>query len=226
MDKGKFHTSVHDCISFLKEFGMLKDSNPSKVDGFSQEYMDVSRSGDYFKIYDVVTKNFDYTILLKDDSFFQFHIDGDNGGYIFMQNPRLNKDLSEFIKEFYEDGNVPEEDMEIILDSYDEYLNEDLLNNRAVYMRLDFDEKTYNKFIHSFAHLHINVNSDIRIPFDKVLSPLAFSTFVLKHVYHKRWKDEERKDYFPKYKNKLREILMPHPKEFWDAEDQLNLFIT
>ncbi len=64
MDKGKFHTSVHDCISFLKEFGMLKDSNPSKVDGFSQEYMDVSRSGDYFNIYDVETINFDYKILL------------------------------------------------------------------------------------------------------------------------------------------------------------------
>ena len=36
---------------------------------------------------------------------------------------------------------------------------------------------------HAYAHLHIGTGNDIRIPVDKVLSPLHFVDFVIKHMY-------------------------------------------
>ena len=228
MNKGKFSSSINECISLLKNFdNFLKDSRPGNIKSFSKEYMDISRSGDYIKIYNTVTKNSDYTILLKDDSFFQFHLDSDNdGGYIFMQNPRCHPDFDTFLLDFYGNEDISDEDLEQLPDLYDQYLDEQSLNSGAVYMRMDFEEKTYTNFLHSFAHLHININSDIRIPLDKVLSPLAFCSFVLKHVYYQKWEEQVKKGCFDSYKNKLKEILCDHPKDCWSDEDKLNLFLT
>lgn len=42
---------------------------------------------------------------------------------------------------------------------------------------------------HAYAHLHIGVETDIRIPVDKVLSPLHFVDFIIKHMYKAKWDD-------------------------------------
>lgn len=226
MDNGKIATSINESVKLLSEFKLLKDSRIGNINTFSKQYMEVSRSGDYLKVYDVVTMNSDYTILLTDDSFFQFHVKDDNGGYIFMQNPRIHPDRESFIYELYGSEEIPENDIDQFNDLYEQYLNEQSLNSSAIYMRMDFEERTYMNFIHSLAHLHININSEIRIPLDKILSPLAFCCFVLKHVYYKRWKEEVGKKYFANYKKRLRESICNHPDMYWTDEDQLNLYIS
>lgn len=226
MNRGKFATSVNECIELLKLFDMLKDDRSGNISNFSKDYMQASRSGDYFKIYDSVIKNLDYTFLLKDESYLQFHINGESIGYIFMQNPRRHPDIDTFKKDFYGDNEIPEDELVQFHESYEQYLDEQSLNNDAVYMRLDNDKKNYTEFLHSLAHLHININSNIRIPLDKILTPLAFCCFVIKHVYYDNWKNITSKKSFSIYTSKLKESLFDHPKEFWKENDQLNLHLT
>ena len=40
---------------------------------------------------------------------------------------------------------------------------------------------------HAYAHLHIGIENDIRIPVDKILSPMHFVDFVIKHMYRAKW---------------------------------------
>lgn len=225
MDNGKFATSVNESAEILKDFGLLKEDRSWNVNKFSLEYMGASRSGDYLKIYDIVIKNFDYTFLLKDESYFQFHKDGNTLGYIFMQNPRRNPNINTFKQKLYGDSDIPEDEHTQFYEFYEQYLSEQSIYNTTAYMRLDCDHRTYTEFLHSLAHLHINVNSEIRIPLNKVLTPLAFCCFVLKHVYYHHWKDFTAKDSFAKFKGKLRESLFDHPSSYWSDEDELNLYL-
>lgn len=226
MNKGKFAASINECAALLKYVQMLKDSRPGNISTFSKEYMNASRSGDYFKIYNQVINNLDYTFLLNEESFFQFHLEGDDIGYIFMQNPNFHIDINKFKQDFYGVQEIPDDEYEQFYEFYEQYLDEQSRNSSAIYMRLDCESKTYTKFLHSLAHLHININSEIRIPLDKVVTPLAFCCFVLKHVYYDKWKEISSDKDFTIYRNKLRETLCEHPNDFWCEEDGLNLHLT
>ena len=44
-----------------------------------------------------------------------------------------------------------------------------------------------NENIHAYSHLHIGLNNEIRIPVGIQITPLAFTMFVVRHVYYDIW---------------------------------------
>lgn len=70
---------------------------------------------------------------------------------------------------------------------YEQMLSEQGINSKVVYFRYDVDSVRYMPNIHSYAHLHIGISNDIRIPCASLLTPAAFVVFVIKQVYKVNW---------------------------------------
>jgi len=200
MSIGAFNTSLKEAQIFLSNVNLFKSLGIKVInkDDVSQEFKSASQKNDYFKLYKCALANFDYDILLSDDSIFQFSYKVNRGHlpfirYAFFQNPQEYKSYEEYLENLRELGIVEEETNEEIGNSfendYQQFLTEQNVNTSSTSIRYDLDYSNYQPLVHSVSHLHIGHANNIRIPCDKILTPLKFTVFVLKHVYYYQWKD-------------------------------------
>ncbi|MDQ0965989.1 hypothetical protein QFZ20_001392 [Flavobacterium sp. W4I14] len=61
-------------------------------------------------------------------------------------------------------------------------------NSQSNYFRYDASSTGYSPLIHSFSHLHIGLNQNVRIPVSLLLTPLKFTKFSIKNTYFDQWK--------------------------------------
>lgn len=104
--------------------------------------------------------------------------------YSFLHRIEKNMSFEEFYAVYATDDNI-----DTIEQDYEYYLSGD---KEALYtcpIRYDVAKTEYTEMFHAYAHLHIGIETDIRIPVDKVLSPLHFVDFVIKHMYKTKWDD-------------------------------------
>lgn len=193
-----FEHSITSSVDVLKKCGFLKKRGKSiQKEGVSSQFKKASYSSDYITVYKAGIQNLDYDILLFDNSFLQFEFLKPIGEpakirYAFFQNPRLFYTYEEFLNILRQDGLITTETNEEIGDSlyddYDQFLLEQNINPEATTIRYDADTNGYRPLIHSYSHIHIGHQNHIRIPSDKIISPIKFILFVLKHVYYEHWK--------------------------------------
>lgn len=201
MTISQFEASLSESRKLLAELGFLKMKGIKSVskDGVSPEFQRASLKDDYPRMYSIGKKHFDFDILLPDESFFQFSYDASSATqlpdirYAFFQNPAYYKTYEEYIEQLRADGVIENETAEeiggMLLEEYDQFLLESQLNAASTMIRYDVDSLRHSPLIHSIAHFHIGHNTDIRIPCNKVLTPMKFVLFVLKHIYYYQWKE-------------------------------------
>ena len=86
MNEAVFKISVKEAVDFLKSISLFKDYRLLKdIGSYKKETIEVSKTNDYLKIYDVIVNNKDYDILLFDDSIFQLSNKEGKCRYAFMQ---------------------------------------------------------------------------------------------------------------------------------------------
>lgn len=186
-------SSIKDICKLYKALGLYK--NEVYFKGYTtEETMTLSKNNKYRETYESAIKNFDYDIMLNDDSFFYFTCDSNkNRRYVFIQSPYQYRTFYDFLCDMFESCDIPKtneginELRESLANEYEQWLSELGLNELAVYLRYDIDRTDYTPNIHSYTHLHIGMGTDIRIPCSIYLSPLSFSLIVLKHVYKDTW---------------------------------------
>ena len=198
MTSGMFWNSMNDCKKLLKDMGILKDCNYHQNKSYTQGFLDVSKSNDYLKIFQYMSDERDYDLLLCDDSMFQMNLIDGKLRLLFIQQPLKTLKAEEYINEYHPDdllieGVTIEYLIDVYREEYETYLETLPLNKGAVYMRYDEDQKDYMPMIHSYTHLHIGLSNSIRIPFRCEVTPIAFVLFVLQHVFYDDWAKEFRK---------------------------------
>lgn len=200
---GKFATSIYEASVVLKEINLLRGENLlwRKASG---DFLKVSKSDNYKLMYDTAVNHVDYNFMLEDGSIFQFEKEeNDDLRYAFIQTPYNYISFSDFLLSYYDEKDIPTgfEELQLLKSSYEnEYeqmLAERGYNSRVSYFRYDVDSVRYMPNIHSYAHLHVGIGNDIRIPCASILTPVAFVVFVIKQTYKEFWenclKDEVRK---------------------------------
>lgn len=200
---GKFATSIYEASVVLKEINLLRGENLlwRKASG---DFLKVSKSDNYKLMYDTAVNHVDYNFMLEDGSIFQFEKEeNDDLRYAFIQTPYNYISFSDFLLSYYDEKDIPTgfEELQLLKSSYEnEYeqmLAERGYNSRVSYFRYDVDSVRYMPNIHSYAHLHVGIGNDIRIPCASILTPVAFVVFVIKQTYKESWenclKDEVRK---------------------------------
>ncbi len=194
-----FNISVREVEEVLKDFQLfqMKGIKSLNEDGVSDQFKKSTQKDNYWQIYRIGLENFDYDFLLVDQSYFQFQFSQTQEGmairYAFFQNPLNFVTYEDFLNDF---GIAEEEAKEVDLRAeYEQYLNEQSLSNQYTTLRYDYDEIGYRPLIHAVSHLHIGFNNNVRIPLNKVISPIRFLLFVLKHVYLNEWSELCKSDY-------------------------------
>jgi len=130
--------------------------------------------------------NVDYNIQLIDFSYLQFGmLDERKIRYSFYPNPFLGNEsgtleLITEMSELVEQGEV----------SIDEYLQLVAEHRSSVYppvLRYEYAPDSYEIWKHPASHFHIGQHGESRWPVRRMLTPLAFTMFVCKLFYSKRW---------------------------------------
>ena len=227
MNEGIFWTSYTYSVRLLKKLNLLKEDNVHKRIPYSQNCADYSRGNDYKLLYQSLVDNKDYDILLKDDSMLQMSINSGESRLMFIQNPLMHISFESFLEELGWDA-TPE-----MMDQFHEAFYEDYcqalegmnLNSGAVYLRYDVDARgrTNNENIHAYTHLHVGLNNCIRIPVSLHLTPLAFTMFVVRHVYYDVWVNGVRLGYI---KGGHKTQCQALPPDKWTSEEKQFLYLA
>lgn len=212
MTEGAFWSSYSESINLLKDLNLYKNDNSHKGRSYSFVCRDYSRDNDYKALYQQLVDNLDYDILLYDDSMIQMSYEKGEYRLMYIQNPL------EFItfEAFLEDNELSDlsDDKDLLFekfhDDYEQILEEMKLNSGALYIRYDVDSRGRkdNENIHAFTHLHIGLKNNVRIPVGCYMSPLAFTTFVIRHVYYDKWVDAVRRSKI-KFNHKNQCVALP-----------------
>jgi hypothetical protein len=188
--------SINESIKVLKYLNLYKGIGNKSLGNHSDAFKKVSRKNRHVDIYNVAIENQDYEILLIDDSNFQFGVDNKTLRYAFIENPNVYVTKEDFLTYQYSaddllaftDEELIELQNSIDEEEYEQYLNEQDLNLEAHIIRYDLDTRGYDPLVHSYSHIHVGLNKNLRIPCSKVLTPLSFIFFTIKHTYYKEWK--------------------------------------
>ena len=201
MNEGAFRSSLDEARTLLNQLGFLKSSGVKSIyrDGVSDEFKKASQQENYFRLYNTGLENFDYDILMYDESFLQFSYDGIDGNdipllrFAFFQNPQLFITYEQYIdhlkKESYIDEDENLESLGVSFEEeYSQYLNEQQVNTSNTSIRFDTDSESHIPLVHSTSHFHFGHVTNVRVPCCSVISPLGFVLFIIKHIYYNDWK--------------------------------------
>ena len=200
---------------------LYKSTGTKDIGNHSSAFKKISRSGNHIEIYQTAIQELDYEILLKDDSIFQFS----PTRYAFIQNPNISVTKEDLLSTVYtpdELMNINEDDYNTLLEGITEieieqFKSEQNFNIHAHMIRYDIDAINHKPLQHAYSHLHIGNNDNIRIPCSKLLTPLTFVLFVLKHTYPIKQELYEKR--LSTYKGDA------VPKKYWDSKEEQELYI-
>ncbi len=126
-----------------------------------------------------------FHIKMEDHSLFVFNNTTNEPSYQYLQSPLALESFRIFLLKKglqYNKRNKAEyaADYEFSFDTAS-------LKDNLTPIRYDVDKQAYKAGWHPMAHLHIGLDNGIRIALRRKLSPLAFSLFVMRHMYPESW---------------------------------------
>ncbi|VVB89741.1 Uncharacterised protein [uncultured archaeon] len=219
MNESTFFASEEEAKNLLKKFNLLKSSDFLKKP-ISERFVEICRNNNFIDAYFNALRNYDYHLLLFDDSFFQFEF-LEKGTklqlrYSYYQNPFVLPPSSYL-------GSMQGDEY---LYDYDQVFADAHKKDFFLYVRYDYSEKEYTEGVHSVSHFHIGSGDSIRITSYISITPLLFVIFVIKNIYPKQWhslmKDGDFLDRYKKLKVQCEKI----EKRFFKELDKYELYLA
>lgn len=228
MTDNGFRIRVNNNVtSFLKKIELFKDNCFIPNFHYSDSVKEVARNGTQYDILKEIWKTYSYDIILVDDSIFQFHKNGDDMRFCFMQNPKVKISWQEYLHRIdMKEEDLAPEMLEYCRSCYDNDDDESCyeVNRYPVYLRYDVSGSQYQEGIHPYSHLHVGLHNEIRFPISKILTPEMFVQVAVKMTYPILWREKlEQKDIFnfQKFvKNDCKEVS----NDKWSEIDKWDLF--
>ncbi|MEM8521093.1 hypothetical protein RCH19_001079 [Flavobacterium sp. PL12] len=160
-------------------------------------------------------------------------MDGEDLRYAFIQNPYNFVSKEEYLQAIYMPDELIEMSEHFSLDElvdendYEQFLNEQLLNSVSNYFRYDCAPAGYFPLIHSYSHIHVGPNENVRIPTSIILTPRKFIKFCIRNTYYDKWKSfcKENEQFIKdviKFKNDC--SLLPADK--WSDLEKNELYLS
>jgi hypothetical protein len=152
-----------------------------------------------------------YSYKLEDHSIFVFS-EGGSATYSFLPCPLDVQSLRDFSKAVGVEGAAiyaSENQSE-----YEVYLSTARMLEHVTPVRFDFAPSGFNHECHPIGHLHIGMNSSMRLGTERRWNPLAFFLFVLRQYYPDRWRVLLSKPSARALPRRVRQGLALHEDEF------------
>ncbi len=222
MNIGKFKNSLNNSANLLKKNGLLRWHYRR-----NKPLLKI-RNENIIDIYKLAISNFDYDILLYDESILQFEFtkfEGDiNLRYVYCQFPYDFPTYKTYLKDI---GHDYDEVRDEFREDYEQEVNEAELKKICIYIRYDYNPLSYKPIVHAASHLHFGNNNTIRIPISRIISPCSFMLFILKYAYYDQWSSLMRNSNFNseflRIKNSCTSLLN---SEIFKDLDKKELYLT
>ena len=226
MNRAQYRSSLDKTKSLLNRLSLTKyillGHRP-----VAYEYLGLLKTHDYIAIYKKAIEEYNYDILLYDDSILQFSYNVDSSGkplirYSYYQFPFDFPDYKEYL---LINGLTYEEAGELFIDEYEQELSE---ASRKLYytpVRYDYCEDEYTCAVHPASHLHIGYQNSIRIPISIVITPYMFTLFVLKQCYYSQWTELIKDSSFLKAVDLSKVSCLDIRSEFFTNLDKKELYL-
>lgn len=238
MNEGALRNSFNESLRLLKELSLVREFNQSRpftfsMEKFSTKFIQNSQKNDYSLIYKIAMENRDYDILLSDDSFIQLscqldsRLDECSIRYAFFESPKEALSYSEFLEEIGFNELLMDEEENVFIEEYEQFKSESQLKSAVTPIRYDFQGKDFEDLIHPVSHLHIGFNNQVRIPINRVMTPLDFIIFILRNVYWKNWKyNIQQNEKFKEDILKAKRRAKPIEGKYFSDEEYMLYYMT
>ena len=228
MNDAKVKQSLQNVKKILKSCNLLGNADDLNKT-LENNFYKIKSNEDLAEHYMDEINNFNFNIMLFDESILQFQFNNDDSSlklkYCYIQFPYDFPDYKKYIVEehncrFNEAGYSYKSE-------YTQALMDAPLKGQIMILRYDYSELGYKKGIHGVSHIHIGFSNSMRITSDKILTPEAFVFFILKQIYFNYWEENMANDKFmstfAKFKTRCDTVQEP---TFFDSLDTCDFYIT
>lgn len=221
MNFDAFKNLLKDAFDILDSLDLIKDHQIDYMTNFSNSF-----KVDYYKFVSEELEKRKFTFLLNDDSFFQFHFKLSDDNYYLRYSFFENiLDYPSF-EDFTSENGFESENIETVWELYQDVRANASYKKGFLSARYDFQPSSYKKYIHAISHMHIGYNNHIRITCEKLISPVTFVFFILKHKNYQEWKIFIQNDKFLKLYQKNKSTLREINYSFGFQEKEYELFLA
>lgn len=179
---GKFSAQLNDIEKLLNDLDLLEERNhyPNLIANPGSTFRKLNYPDSWLLSY----RSLMYNFVLKDSSLVLFKPDG-YPSFSFLGCPYDCLSYRDFLVENgFEYNEVGNE----LLESYAEYLLQCDVSEAIHLFRFDYAPGDYNEGSHPASHFHIGYKNDVRLGLKKILDPIAFILFVVRHHYPNYWR--------------------------------------
>lgn len=226
MDRNTVSNGINKSWAVLEGLGLhetFSNAGPLEV---NSEFRDLvlSENSTYVEIFLAGLRLSHYNFLLTDYAYFQFSwAPNDNVRYAYYPNPyATGRSAGAFDfrrrRTLVEQGAITQEDYLAMLRDADAEL-------RVPLIRYENAPSQYKGLKHPCSHLHIGHHGDNRWPLNRVLTPLAFTLWILKQYYGSEWAefgDDDTDSFGNTFESKLvtekMECRLVGPEYFTEVE--------
>ncbi len=182
-------SEINLSIDLVENAGLLSNLNNSVE--LPLNYISQVKKLSYREYWEKYNKNFWYHIKLKDESLILF----EESSYRYIMCPYgipseeefIYSDLGEHWNIFNDEEKEKYLTSDIFRSSYEKFIETTADYKSHTPVRLDKHPQQYNPVHHPVQHLHIGYENSSRIPVKRVLTPIAFTAFILSTFYPKSW---------------------------------------
>ncbi len=124
-----------------------------------------------------------------------------------------------------------EEYLEDLETMYRDYVDTELIRGEYTPIRVDIHPGQYKKTHHPVTHLHIGHGNESRIPIKKLMTPLAFASFIIATFYPVQWK-RIREDKlldgaeYASTNQTLESVTKNHNSKWCNEEEEKRFYLT
>ncbi|WP_413742284.1 DUF2290 domain-containing protein [Sodalis sp. RH15] len=182
-------SDIEGSVDLVDKAGLLGTSNGSVE--LPLNYVSQVKGLPYREYWEKYNKSFWYHIKLEDESLILF----EESSFRYIMCPINIPTEEDFIYsdlgEHWDIFSIEEKEQYISSDdfrvSYEKYVETTAHYKSHTPVRLDKHPNQHKPIDHPAHHLHIGYENDSRIPVKRILSPLAFTAFIISTFYPKAW---------------------------------------
>lgn len=188
MNKEDLIPQIRKCWSYAKALKIDEVfSGPVALEA-SENFKSVSTDPEasYEEVYLVGMKESQYNIMLRDFSFFQFGVGGQDGvRFAYYPNPFLGQasdTLSELgeLREYVSEGIIE-------IEEFLHRVSEIKHNRQPPMMRYEYSLSQYLENTHPCSHIHLGFHTENRLPVKRYLTANGFCLLIFRLFYLDNW---------------------------------------
>lgn len=185
-----FHHSIELAQLLVRKANLLGDIN--KNVHIPVGYISTVRDLSYQELWQYNNENFFYHIKLTDESLIFFQEDSFKYSMCPYESFMSYDEFESEQKRLLAEDGYSEEDIDSLLgDSltkdFQNYLETDVNYRIVTPLRVDIHPEQYREMHHPLTHLHVGFSNKSRIPIKRIMTPYAFTAFVISTFYPEHW---------------------------------------